>query len=463
MAKDPFFTIEDFKMAFSIFCVVCGIGTLSMPGNYARAGYAWATIALVFMAAINIYASVCISKVMLAAPKNCKTLGDIGGWVFGTPGRVAINISHMLVCTMAPIMYLVLGGTILTVLFPDSYSDSVWIILMGLSLLPVCLVPTLKESAGTATAGALGVVFSDAIAIYFLLSSIEIPEGVSPPSPDISLSGVATVFGSLALSYGAGIIIPSLQREHSQPERMPRVITVTLVLVSFCFLVVSVLGVFKVGCQIPGNLLFAITGSKLGFTASRGGVILAFLFMHLHIVIAFALVLFPAMFMAERVVLGLHKQEGCAKDVDAIDLETPKDLSADLLQHDDPSAAYKAPGAYAKAAVLRTIMVAICVVIAIVFKDKFGDLLDFIGASATSTCCMILPIAFYLKTFWVKLSKAEKCFAVLSMIVTTALAIYVSIKTGIALFSPTESATVFPFCPAEYQQVVYTNRTHYKF
>ncbi|EQC37918.1 hypothetical protein SDRG_04936 [Saprolegnia diclina VS20] len=244
---------------------------------------------------------------------------------------------------------------------------------------------------------------------------------------------------------------------------MPRVITVTLVLVSFCFLIVSVLGVFKVGCQIPGNLLFAITGSKLGFTASRGGVILAFLFMHLHIVIAFALVLFPAMFMAERVVLGLHKQEGIAKDIDVIDLETPKDLSTDLLQHDDPSAAYKAPGAYLKAAVLRTIMVALCVVVAIAFKDKFGDLLDFIGASATSTCCMILPIAFYLKTFWVKLSKAEKCFAVLSMVVTTALAIYVSIKTGIALFSPTESATVFPFCPVEYQQVVYTNRTHYKF
>ncbi|KDO15721.1 hypothetical protein SPRG_18739 [Saprolegnia parasitica CBS 223.65] len=336
---------------------------------------------------------------------------------------------------------------------------------MGLSLLPVCLVPTLKESAGTATAGALGVLFADAIAIYILVSNIEIPDEVSPPSPELSLSGVATVFGSLALAYAAGIIIPSLQREHSQPERMPRVITVTLVLVSFCFLVVSVLGVFKVGCQIPGNLLFAITGSKLGFTASRGGVILAFLFMHLHIVIAFALVLFPAMFMAERIVLGLHKNSPVAKEAaDVIDLETPKDTTTELIaHHDDPADAYKAPGAYAKAAVLRTIMVALCVVVAIAFKDKFGDLLDFIGASATATCCMILPIAFYLKTFWPTLSKAEKCFAIFSMLVTTVLAVYVSIKTGIALFSPTESAITFPFCPEKYQHYVYTNRTHYKF
>ncbi|OQR95328.1 Amino Acid/Auxin Permease (AAAP) Family [Achlya hypogyna] len=448
----PFFTIEDTKMAFSLFCVVCGIGTLSMPGNYARAGYVWATIALVFMASINVYASVCISKVMLVAPKECKTLGDIGGWVFGTPGRVAINISHMLVCVMAPIMFLVLGGTILTVLFPDSYSDSTWIILMGLSLLPVCLVPTLKESAGTATAGALGVVFADVIAIYLLIANIEVPDVISPPAPDLTFEGITTVFGSLSLAYAAGIIIPSLQREHSDPSRMPRVITCTLTLVSVCFLIVAVLGDYKLGCQIPGNLLFAITGTKLGFTASRGGVILSFLFMHLHIMIAFALVLFPAMFMAERIILGMHKST--PKDAEIIDLETPKDMTEDHLNHEDPAAAYKAPGAYAKAAVLRTIMVAICVVIAIAFKDKFGDLMDFVGASATATCCMILPIAFYLKTFYSTLSLPEKAFGVFSILITTALAIYVSIKTGINLFSPSEGGVTFPYCPEAFQHYV---------
>ncbi|OQR89039.1 Amino Acid/Auxin Permease (AAAP) Family [Thraustotheca clavata] len=356
-------------------------------------------------------------------------------------------------------MFLVLGGSILTTLFPDSFADTTWIILMGVMLLPVCLVPTLKDGAGTAAAGALGIILADVIAVYILVSNITIPDEVSPPTPELTFNGITTVFGSLALAYAAGIIIPSLQREHSDPTRMPRVITVTLILVSICFLIVSILGVFKVGCQIPGNLLFAITGTKLGFTASRGGVILAFLFMELHIVIAFALVLFPAMFMAERIILGMHKQ--VVKDAEMIDLETPKDHEG--VHHEDPAAAYKAPGAYAKAAVVRTIMVAICVVIAIAFKDKFGDLLDFVGASATATCCMILPMAFYLKTFYTTLSLPEKTFAIFSILITTALAIYVSIKTGIALFSPTESSVAFPFCPEKYQQYVYTNRTHYKF
>ncbi|EQC37907.1 hypothetical protein SDRG_04925 [Saprolegnia diclina VS20] len=460
----PFMTIEDIKTGFSLFCVVCGIGTLSMPGNYARAGYAWATIATIFMASINVYASVCISKLMLVAPKNVKTLGDIGGWVFGLPGRISIVIGHMLVCTMAPIMFLVLGGTILTVLFPDSYDDTTWIILMGLSLLPICLVPTLKESAGQAAAGAIGIILADAIAIYLLIANVDVPENVSPPSPELSLSGVTMVFGSLSLAYAAGIIIPSLQREHSEPARMPRVITVTLTIVSLFFLLVSILGDYKVGCQIPGNLLFAITGTKLGFNASRGGVILAFLFMHLHIVIAFALVLFPAMFLCERIFLGLHKQEPVdEKDAEMIDLETPKEGAAHQHEHEDGMAAYAAPGSYLKAAFVRTIVVALCVVIAIAFKDKFGDLLDFVGASATSTSCMILPMVFYLKTFWPSVKMPEKVFAIVSIIVTSILAVYVSIKTGINLFSPSDSAVIFPYCPAQFQQVVYTNQTHYKF
>ncbi|RLO05754.1 hypothetical protein DYB28_012391, partial [Aphanomyces astaci] len=49
--SNPFLTVEDLKLSFSLFCCVYGIGTLSMPGNYAKVGYGWATAALVFMAA----------------------------------------------------------------------------------------------------------------------------------------------------------------------------------------------------------------------------------------------------------------------------------------------------------------------------------------------------------------------------------------------------------------------------
>ncbi|ETN03336.1 hypothetical protein PPTG_16364 [Phytophthora nicotianae INRA-310] len=36
--RSAFFTLEDAKISFSIICCICGIGTLAMPSNFARAG-----------------------------------------------------------------------------------------------------------------------------------------------------------------------------------------------------------------------------------------------------------------------------------------------------------------------------------------------------------------------------------------------------------------------------------------
>ncbi|OQR83438.1 Amino Acid/Auxin Permease (AAAP) Family [Achlya hypogyna] len=475
-AKKSFLTGEDLKMCFSLFCCVYGIGTLGMPGNYARAGYAWATIALVLMAAINVYASWCMSKVMMVAPPNVLTFGDLGEWSMGCFGRYAANISQMLVCVMVPIMFLVLGGSILTILFPYSFADSTWIIIMGVTLLPVCLIPTLKEGAGAAAAGALGTVMADAIAVGVLVYNVgSANDGLSAPTPDLSFKQVSTVFGNLALAYGAGIVIPTLQREHSDPSRMPRIIVVTLVIVSTFFLIVAVTGVYEVGCQIPGNLLFAIAGTKLGFVADRGAVALAMLFMQLHISVAFAVVMFPAFYIAERIFLGMHKTKidrnlrmdakpldgsNHLEGTDAVLEEDRRDVE---YPHHEAAAEYASTGAYVKAMVVRTIMVVIAVAVAVAWKDKFGELLDFVGASSTATSCMILPLAFYLKTFWRTLSGTEKAAAMFCLIVSVFFAIYVSIVTGETLFGKDAPAGPnFPYCKADFRDIVYTNRSHYK-
>ncbi|ETV89848.1 hypothetical protein H310_15313 [Aphanomyces invadans] len=88
---------------------------------------------------------------------------------------------------------------------------------------------------------------------------------------------------------------------------MPRIIYVTLAIVSILFMVVAITGVSAVGCQIPGNSLFAVAGTKNGFTANRGGVVLAMLAMQLHVTIAFAVIITPGFYILERVVFGLHE------------------------------------------------------------------------------------------------------------------------------------------------------------
>ena len=309
--KGPFFTGEDCKSAFNLFCCIYGIGTLGMPGNFARAGPIVAVIAMAFMAFTNIYSSITMSRVMLLAPKSVKTFGDLGEWSMGMTGRWLCVISQMGSCLLIPCVFLVLGGQLLDGLFRDAFSQATWTILMALMVLPVCLVPTLKEGSSAAFAGCMGTILADIIGVAVVLHGMSGHPSV--PAPDLNFSQVAGVFGNLSLAYGAGIVIPDLQRQHSDPSRMPRVIGVTVSFVSVLFLVLSSTAYSAVGCQISGNLLFTIypnsaTGlTSLGFRPNWGIVVLAYLFMQLHISIAFSVILNPAFYIAERLFLGMHK------------------------------------------------------------------------------------------------------------------------------------------------------------
>ncbi|EEY58503.1 amino acid/auxin permease-like protein [Phytophthora infestans T30-4] len=98
--RSPFYTLEDAKISFNIFCCFCGIGSLSMPSNYARAGPIYATVALLLMAFVNIYATIALAKVINAAPPSVKTFTDVGAWVFGITGRYAVMMSQLLVCLL---------------------------------------------------------------------------------------------------------------------------------------------------------------------------------------------------------------------------------------------------------------------------------------------------------------------------------------------------------------------------
>ncbi|GAB9472744.1 Amino acid/auxin permease [Globisporangium polare] len=470
------FTLEDAKISFSLFCCVYGIGTLGMPANFSRAGPAIATVALVFMAFANVYSGVVCSKVMLAAPKTVKTFGDLGEWCMGKPGRYLVVISQMGVCLLVPCAFLVLGGILLSSLFPGTFEQTTWIILMALMVLPVCLTPTLKEGAGAAFAGCAGTLIADVIGVAVLVHGMNGHPSI--PSPDLSFKQVATTFGNLSLAYGATIVIPALQRQHSDPTRMPRIVGVTLTFISVLFLALAGSGYSAVGCQISGNLLFTIlpdetTGlTKLGFASDKGMVVLAYLFMQLHITVAFAVIVSPAFYISERLVLGMHQKK--PEDLEALNYEsvdTPADFKqrtsknsvvsiADIekesLDEEVEAAEYKGANAL-KYVILRCAIVVIQVVASVLLKDHFLDLTDFIGASCITMCCIILPIIFYLKKLWTKVPMYEKVPAILVVLVCLCLGCYVTYTSGKNLFNPDETnpEILFPFCHEEDQRQIY--------
>ncbi|KAF1318420.1 Amino acid/auxin permease, partial [Globisporangium splendens] len=478
MAKKPIFTLEDAKIAANLFCCVYGVGTLGMPGNFSRAGPLIAVFAMLFMAATNVYSSVVISKVMLLAPRSVKTYGDLGEFCMGKTGRWVVVASQMFYCLSIPVWYFVLGGTLLDELFPEAFSQTTWIILMAISVTPVCLIPTLKEGAAAAFAGCLGTLMADFLALGMLLHGMSGHPSV--PTPDISFKQVATTFGNLSLAYGAGIVIPALQRQHSDPSRMPRIVFVTVTFISCLFLILASTGYSAVGCQISGNLLFSIfpnaeTGlSKLGFYPNKGLAILSYLGMQLHITIAFAVFMSPAFYLFERMLLGMHQLK--PTDLEAVNYEaaeTPNEIKsrvskgsvvsmADIekvsLDEEEESLEYRGANVI-KYIMLRLCLIVILVIIAIVLRNDFADLQDFIGASAVTACCIILPVIFYLKVMWTKVPVHEKAFGIVIIVVCTALGCYVTYNSGKNLFNPDEEdpEILFPFCHPDEERQLYYN------
>ncbi|KAE8969718.1 hypothetical protein PF011_g26693 [Phytophthora fragariae] len=478
MAPQPsnaLFTGEDAKAAFNIFCCVCGIGSLGMPSNYARAGRTFATIALLFMAFANIYASVVLSKVLLAAPASVKTYGDLGEWVAGKWGRPLVVISQMGVCLLLPCAFLVLGGTLLDVLFPDCFSQSLWIVFMALMVVPVALIPTMKESTGMAVAGCLGTIVADIIGISVLIYQER--GHPSPPTADVTLHQVITTFGNLSLAYAAATVIPDLQRQHSQPERMPRVIVVSLGLASAFFFAIAIAGYAVGGCQMSGNLLFSVANTSdpfstttLGFVADRGAVVMAYLFMQLHLSMAFSTLLHPAFYLFERVILGMHKTSD-PTDMEIDDkmsylrLSTPALSAPDLesshrnahlsTSSDDDLSEYTGGANVLRYIGLRICMIVVLVVLSILLRDHFLDLVDFTGATAITMSSIILPLVFYLKVFWTKLPAWEKLLCVAIAAICTVAGFYGMIYAGKNLFNPDGDDATFPYCSADFQEEPY--------
>ncbi|KAI9979902.1 hypothetical protein PInf_021642 [Phytophthora infestans] len=142
--------MDDAKASFNLLCSVCGMGSLTMPANYARAGPVYAPIALAFMIFANTVPCVCED---VRTPSVTEIWVK---WALGKWGRFFTVLSQMGVCLLSPCAFLVLSSTLLDVMFPDSFSQTFWIVFMALMVIPVCLIPTLKESAGMAFAASLG-------------------------------------------------------------------------------------------------------------------------------------------------------------------------------------------------------------------------------------------------------------------------------------------------------------------
>ncbi|KAE9259273.1 hypothetical protein PR003_g34857, partial [Phytophthora rubi] len=136
---------------------------------------------------------------------------------------------------------------------------------------------------------------------------------------------------------------------------MPRVVGVTVASISCLFLVLAGSTYSAVGCQTTGNLLYtrypdSETGlTTLGFAPNWGAVVVTYLLMQLHITAAFAVILNPVFYIAERLALSMHKAK-------QLDLENPANHKEGV---DEEMAEYRGGVDTTKYIVPRVVMIVI--------------------------------------------------------------------------------------------------------
>jgi len=450
---------DDFGVIIQLICCLCGVGSLSMPHIFAGAGPVFSSISFIIIVICNVYSTIALSKCFLLAPAHIQTYCDLGYYLFGKTGRIAVQSTQLSTCFLIPIAFLTLGGvTLLPTIFASTLphvTANVWIAIMAVVLLPVVFIRMLKEAFVILILGATATILADFIATGGSYST-QSWDYFEPTK--IDAVHIVNSFGAFALAYGAAVIVPTVQHHHSRPESMPSTIVLGMLLISAFYLVLGIMGYVQFGCSAPSNLLLAMGTGTLQK--------IAYCLMQLHIMIAFAVMINPLLFFIERHVLKRPSisealEEGEEDDAnDFVEVQTPK---ANEAGDDDGNIKYTT-GEKMKSMMIRTSIVAVQCFIAMFAQSSFSDIADLIGASVMTACSVVLPCIFYYKMFKHEMTKMHKVLCIAILVINVILGLYSTVESlrnivenasTYKLFSSVPSTSVvvkseMPFCPAGY-------------
>lgn len=236
-----------------------------------------------------------MSKVLTVVPPTVRTFSDLGFFAFGPLGQRLVVASEAGVCFLSPIAFLILGGTVLLPRLLDgvAFSETEWIVIMALGIIPALLVPTLKASGHLCIIGGIAAVVTDSTCIYYSFSNLEF----APRETQIQLDHSIQTFGTIMFALGAAIIIPPIQRQHTQPWRLANLVSITLLFITSLYLLIGVSTYYQYGCTAPTTLLDELPAGSATLKFATGCMLA-------HVIVAFPLMLQPTLFDVERYILG---------------------------------------------------------------------------------------------------------------------------------------------------------------
>jgi vesicular inhibitory amino acid transporter len=380
--------LEDWKAGLVMFCATFGIGSLGMGYSFASSGPIIGSLALYFISACNLHSSMVLSKCLSASPSHVETFGDLGEHLFGSIGRHLINTTQLLTCLLTPIGFLVIGGNdllpaLLSGAFPSIFPTQ-WILAMALLILPLTFLSTTRETLFLCIAGGFSALLADGVAVYVNLSQTDF----RPRQTELSLPNSLQIYGSMCFAFGTAVLVPTLQRDHSRPTRLPRVISNTLLVITALYALLGMLTYVQFGCTAPSNLLEQLSEGPFQQVAYAG--------MLLHLIVAFVMILNPALFVLERWLLG-GPPDAPPQSYKSLEVSEREPLEGGGSR--EVNRVGRSLRGRLQSLLLRGGVVGTQTFLAMMLQASLRDVLNLIGATTVTLSCVIAPCMCGLKMF----------------------------------------------------------------
>jgi amino acid permease len=349
---------------FNIFKAVVGAGSFALPLAFKNGGIWGSLVGLVVLGLMSDYTI----KTMIRTKDHMRHRGSYPELVAaGLPGRVGVVVSKLVygaivltvlgVCTV----YLVFCGKLIqNLLSLHCYNVIAPISVMGSFLAVVSWLPSLKKISFLSLIGDGALLIAMLCVVIYGFHFFEFqPLDSYPQFPIESYMGF---YGPVVFLYAIHMLVIPLHNEMANPALFERTLDVSLIVVVLSNGAFAMLAFLLFNKHIPEK--DPITSA---LTDNWG---------HLNKVVDVALILdltftFTVIFVAGR------------------------DVIEQSLGWIEPSMK-----THWKRMVLRSFMVALCTLCAIVLHDFFSVLVDFIAGLTMSPLCFILPPLLYLVNLW---------------------------------------------------------------
>lgn len=219
---------------FNIFNANMGTGVLAMPYVVRLTGY-WGVILIIIIAFLGNYTGklliYCLREDTAYEDLSKSTYADLGEVFWPRYGRVMVHITNFFEQFSHCTLFLIMCGTVLHHTFPDSFvSESVWIAVVSIAVLPCAGVRTMKHISWISLLTVIvALVTSTCVLVYAL---VHFHHWRTHDLAQFKFKEMSIAMGIIVVTYSSQAYLPIIEKSMRYPGEFNAIMDFTYTLVT---------------------------------------------------------------------------------------------------------------------------------------------------------------------------------------------------------------------------------------